>query len=98
MKLLDENKNVIKNGEDISFGIVDAGETVRQDLFLHNDTAAEVMDIFIRVDNPEVKIFNKPDKMGPHTTDAFYLEWTPSVDIKKGLKTKLNIRASELYS
>lgn len=88
-------KNEIK---ELDLGIVNAGETKKYSFFIHNDTLALLEDIIVETDNPEVKVEHCPRRLGARETGEVNLEWHASVSIKKGLKTALKIKGSELYS
>jgi len=84
--------------KDLDFGIVLAGDTKKITYYLYNETEAEVVELKASVENTEVKIIDCPTGLKSKTSSSVSFEWSPSITIKKGLKTQLNLKFFELYS
>lgn len=95
MKLLSfESREEIK---EVDFGIVEAGTTKTLKVILKNDTNAELTNIKMFANDSEVKIDEFPKLLIPRGEGIIVVSYSPDVDIKKGLKTTLNISGQELY-
>ena len=93
MQILTKDKKVIT---EIDFGLVEVGTTKSLNYFIYNEEDCEVSDIKVLTDNKEVSIV-APKILGPFETDKIDFSWTPSLDIKKGLKTKFTIEATQIW-
>jgi hypothetical protein len=94
MKLLNELRQPV---EDIDFGIVEAGHTKTLKYFIVNDSEAELIDLLPEVSNQEVKIVSCPKTIQSNSEGIIELSWNPSITIKKGLKTTIELSGHELY-
>lgn len=98
--ILYSDKGLTNKIDDIDFGIVLAGDTKKIELYLLNDSSAEVVDIKPFLENSEaseIKILSFPEKLSANQSGKIELSWTPSVTLKKGLKTAINFNFYELY-
>ena len=93
MKILDKNKVELK---EINFDLVEVGTTKTLNYFIYNDEDAEISDIKVSTDSKEVAIIS-PKILGPFETDKIDFSWTPSLEVKKGLKTKFTIEATQIW-
>jgi len=84
--------------KELDFGITLAGDTKETEYYLYNDTEADVIDLKATVENPEVIIKECPQTIKSKTTGTIIFSWTPSLTLKRGLKTQLNLKFFELYS
>lgn len=84
--------------ETFDFGIVEAGSSKEYTYYIQNETEARVVDIEISVENKEIAIQSFPKELKSKEVAKLTFKWSPSVDIKKGLKESINIKASEIYS
>jgi len=83
----------------IDFGIVKVGETKINTYYLFNDSGTEVRDINVAVDNKkEVSVQLTNTSLPKSGSTPFTLTYTPTLEIKKGLNTQLQITANEIYS
>ena len=94
MKLLNNDGNEIT---EVNLGIVKAGETEQYSYILYNDSPREVIDIQVEVVDDEVTVTEAPEKMAPDSKKELKLSWSPSLTVKKGLKSLIKVTASELY-
>jgi hypothetical protein len=78
--------------DDVSFGIVPAGESRFLSLQVTNKgPAVEVLKV--AVDSPDVEVLSHPDTIG----DGFIiLKYSPPVDAEQGLRTKVFIEGQYL--
>lgn len=97
MKLY-KDKELTQIVESLDLGVLEAGKTKQYVYFIYNDTPAELTKIKIEVSHKEVKIVNPIEYLKPNGIGSLVLEWSPSITLKEGLKTELNISASEIYS
>jgi len=92
-----EMKQEVKENT-LDLGIVKAGESQRYIFYILNDTKAELLGMEFFVGHKEVKIEEAPKKLDANKSGELILEWSPSIDLKEGLKTSIKISADELYS
>lgn len=93
MKILDKSKVELK---EINFDLVEVGKTKTLNYLIYNDEDCEISDIKVTTESKEVTIAS-PKILGPFETDKIDFSWTPSLDIKKGLKTKFTIEATQIW-
>lgn len=84
--------------ERLDLGIVMAGDKKRFDFIVENDSAAELVDLTFKPDSAEVKVVESPKKIKAYERASLTIEWAPSVTLKAGLKTSLQIKGSEIWS
>jgi len=94
MKLLNTQNQDVKS---IDLGIVEAGTTKEYTYTLFNDTIADAIEIKIEIPNPEVAITSSPKELKANTRAPLILKWSPSLTLKKGLKTVFKLTGKELY-
>ena len=94
MKLLDANG---KDTQDLELGIVEVGSSKEYEYVLFNDTEAEAVDIEVSINNKEIKIVESPKKMPPMSKSKLKIKWSPTLEVKKASKTKIQIDVTELY-
>jgi hypothetical protein len=82
---------------DFDFGIVMAGESKSYPFYVYNDTKATVDSLEITAAHKEVKVSDYPKKLASKEYAKVELVWYPSVTIKEGLTTTVNITGMELY-
>lgn len=95
MKLLDFNTR--EEIKEIDFGIVEAGEKKSVKLVIKNDTNAELIKIKVFANDSEVKIEEVPKILNPHSEGLLVVSYEPDIDIKRGLKTTINLTGQEIY-
>ncbi len=96
MKLF-ADKELTKPVEDLDFGIVLAGDTKKVEFYLYNDSVADVVELKPSVDNADVKVLSFPSELKSKSTAKIEFSWSPSITLKKGLKTELSLNFYELY-
>lgn len=97
MKLF-EDKELKKEVEILNLGIVEAGEVASFTYYIYNETQAEMKTLSFKLDHPEVKVINAPKELASKAIAELVIEWSPSVTLKQGLKTRLNVSGIELWS
>ena len=93
MKILDKNKVELK---EINFDLVEVGKTKTLNYLILNDEDCEISDIKVITESKEVTIIS-PKILGPFETDKIDFSWTPTLEVKKGLKTKFTIEATQIW-
>ena len=83
--------------KELDLGIVDAGESKDFVYYLYNETNGLLEELDIKVDHPEVKLKKIPKAVESKESEEIVLTWNPSVTVKRGLKTTLSIKGSEVY-
>lgn len=86
-----------KEVKDLDFGIVLAGDVKKVEFYLFNDTVANVVELKPSVDNTEVAVISHPTEIKSNTSAPIVFSWAPSITLKKGLRTQLNLKFFELY-
>jgi hypothetical protein len=79
------------------FGIVSAGESIKYEYTILNDSSADIVELGFIIDNSEVKIISAPTEIKSQEVAKLVLEWKPSVTLKQGLKEELKITGYEIY-
>jgi hypothetical protein len=82
---------------ELDFGITLAGDTKEITYYLYNDIEADLVEIKATVDNTEVSIKDCPTNLEHKTSSPIVFAWKPSITLKRGLKTKLDLKYFELY-
>lgn len=91
-----ELKNEVQ--DPIDLGKLKAGETKRYEFYIFNASVHPYEEMDFLVDDIEVKIISYPKELSEKASSLLILEWKPSVDIKQGLKTKLEIQGYKVIS
>ena len=93
-----KDKNLTKELiEILDFGIVQAGETKQFKFWVLNDLLGILNELEFILEHKELKILKSPKELLPHAVGELIIEWSPSITLKAGLKTKLHIRGTELW-
>jgi len=95
MKLLDKQDNIL--GESVDLGVVEAGKSKEFEYFLYNDDADEVTEITVEFKSSEIEVLVVPKTLGAKGKEVLKIKWSPSLTVKKGLKSEFKIKATELY-
>ena len=103
MKILHNGKEVFV----LDLGMVKIGESKEYEYILENETAWDVIDIDVSLTQQdenekttelqEVKILEYPEKLKGHGRAPLKFSWTPSIEIKSGLKAKFKIKCLEVW-
>lgn len=96
MKLF-ADKEMTKEVEDLDFGIVLAGTNKKVEFYLYNDSIADTVELVPVISNTEVDVITFPKSLKSKEVAKIEFSWTPSLTLKKGLKTTLDIKYYELY-
>jgi len=81
----------------LDLGTAIAGQTKSYTFFIKNDLKVKVEDLEFFIENKEVVINNYPKFLNPSESGSLVVTWTPSLKVKKGLKTELRVKGYELY-
>lgn len=73
----------------IEFGKVKAGEIKEMDVYIFNSSVYPYEEMTFSVEHKEVKILSAPNEMLEKTSAKIVLQWHPTVDVKRGLRTSL---------
>lgn len=84
--------------EILDLGIVQAGDSKEYEFSIYNETEAELVDLSFIVDNKEVEILSYPKTLKSKEKGSLKLKYSPSVNIKQGLKASLKFRGAEIFS
>ena len=98
MKIYSDDRLTDEIVQILDLGIVQAGDTKEYTYYVYNDTNAELIDIAFSIDNAEVEILEFPTKLQSKEKGALRIKYSPSVNIKKGLRTSLKTKGVEIYS
>ncbi len=87
-----EDKGLTKPIEaPLDLGKLKAGETKEYTYYVFNSSMNPYEELEFSVDHKEVKVLLSPKEMEEKSSGKIVLEWKPSVDIRRGLKTSLKI-------
>lgn len=88
--LIFEDKELTKQVDDkIDLGKVKAGESKEFTYYVFNASVHPYEELAFSVDHKEVDVLSAPTEMQEKTSAEIVLKWSPSVDVKRGLKTSL---------
>lgn len=100
MKILQNNKEVTV----LNLGRVRIGESKTYEYTLENDSNWSVEDIKLSLQDidgkpvTEVDFLDYPHTLNGNSKGALTFSWTPTVELKKGLKTIIQIQADEIWT
>ena len=98
MKIYKDSSLNEEISQTLDFGVVQAGDTKEYSYCIYNETNAELVELSFIISNKEVEILDYPKKLLAKTHGTLKIKYSPSVDIKKGLKTLLEFKGIEVYS
>ena len=81
----------------LDLGTVEAGSKKEFTFYVVNDQDCVMENLEFLVANKEVKIFSAPKVLSNYEKAELVVEWKPSVTIKRGLKTSLEIKGYEVW-
>ncbi len=93
MKILNQNKIEIT---EIDFGTVEIGKTATLNYLINNEEECDIEDIRVLTESKEITV-TYPKTLSPFETDKIDFSWTPTLEIKKGLKSKFTIEATQIW-
>ena len=96
MKIYND-KEMTQEVSTLDLGTAIAGQSKSYTFYIHNDLNVKVEDLKFSIENKEIIITTAPTTLMGKTTAALDVTWTPSLTIKKALKTELKISGYELY-
>jgi hypothetical protein len=96
MKLY-KNKELTEEISILDFGILAAGESKTFSFYAKNDSDAELRNLTFSVEHKELSMIEFPKNLLKKESAELKIKWTPSVTLREGLKTKLNISGIELW-
>ena len=80
----------------INLGKLKAGNTKQFTFYVYNSSVNPYEELAFSVDHKEVTVISAPTELTEKVSKAIVLEWSPSVDVKRGLKTRLKIEGYEV--
>ena len=80
----------------IDLGKVKAGEKKQFTYYVCNSSTFPYEELNFDVDHKEVRVISAPIEINEKSSGTIILEWKPSVDIKRGLKTSLKIEGFQV--
>lgn len=80
----------------INLGKVKAGTSKQFTFYVYNTSVYPYEELNFSVDHNEVVIISSPKELSEKASAEIILEWKPSVDIKRGLKTSLKIEGYQV--
>ena len=105
-------KNEIIKDNIFDLGIVDIGTTEEYDIYVYNDTGGFLQNIVFSIEpdkekynNEEIEIIKDeceiiscPKIMANYETNILKISYSPSGELKKGLKVKLSSKEQVIYT
>lgn len=91
------NQEMTEEVGNLDLGTAIAGQAKTYTFYVLNDLDVTIEDLEFSIDNKEVVINNFPKLLKANESNALTITWSPSVTIKKALKTELKIKGYELY-
>lgn len=92
-----KDKDLKEEAENLDLGTLIAGESKNFIFYVYNELNVDVEDLEFSTGNEEVYITSAPKKLDKQTASELHLTWTPSVTVKKALKTELRVKGYEIY-
>jgi hypothetical protein len=83
--------------QELDLGILEAGESKIYTFYVYNDTEAELTVLAFAVPHKEVAIIEAPKNMLKLSSAELTIKWSPSITLREGLKTSLQISGTELW-
>ncbi len=80
----------------LDLGKLKAGEKKEFIFYVFNASLHPYEELEFTVDHKEVEVLSAPENMEEKSSAKIVLEWKPSVDIKRGLKTSLKIEGFQV--
>ena len=99
MKILHSGKEVFV----LDLGRVKIGESKEYEYMLENETKWDVEEIELSLNDienkpvTEIEFLEAPKELKAYQKALLRFKWTPSIEIKMGLKTQLKIKALEIW-
>lgn len=75
----------------IDLGKLKAGEKKKFEFYVQNSSIHPYEEMEVFTDDSEVKVISNPKQLSEKASGLLVLEWSPSTDIKEGLKARLEI-------
>lgn len=94
MKITDKNGAELA---ELDLGIVDVNTTKEFSFVLVNNSDAELVGIELKIDHTEVTVTTAPTALSPNSQADFIIKWSPTLQLKQGLKAAVNVTATELW-
>lgn len=98
MKLLTTIGNEVT---ELNLGRVKVGQSKEYEFTLFNENDSVLEDIQVKFDavrdSKEIEVLKIPDFLGAKEKAIFKFRWTPTLEIKKGLRTKVIFNAVEVF-
>lgn len=91
MKILREGKEI----KLVEFGMVEVGTSRTVEVLVLNDTEARLRNMIFKCEG--VEVLEAPVSLEPNDSGVVKLKWTPSLNIKKGLRAELKVEGLEIY-
>lgn len=82
----------------LDLGIVQAGDSKEYEFYIYNETVAELVDLSFSIDSKEVEILSYPKTLKSKEKSELKLKYSPSINLKQGLKAILKFKGAEIYS
>ena len=83
--------------EQLDLGVVQAGESKTYEFYVSNDSKAYLRNLRFGANHPEVNVLKYPESLDPEEIGLLIVEWKPSVTLKEGLRTTLQIEGKEIW-
>lgn len=94
-----EDKELNKPIDEFLFlGKLKAGTKKKYTFYIYNSSVNPVEELSFSVEDKEIKILEAPDELQEKSNTEIILEWSPSVDVRQGLKTRLKMEYYEVLS
>lgn len=81
----------------LDFGTVDAGTTKQFTFFAYNEQKCEVQNLQFIFANKELTLVSAPSTLKELEKAELIVEWSPSITLKQGLKTFLEMKFYEVW-
>lgn len=92
-----KNSNLTEEVKILDLGIVMAGDKKDYEYFIYNDTEAKLVDLQFNIPNHEIVIKKAPTTLETKSSASLMFTWSPSINLKQGLKVEIQIKGFEIY-
>lgn len=96
MKIYKNKELTIEVDTELDLGIVDAGKSKTYNYYIVNETSNDYVDLVVSTISDELEVVQHPTQIKAHESSKVILKWTPSVTVKKGLKTNILFDFAEI--
>lgn len=82
----------------LDLGTVDVGSSKHYEYYVKNDSNAQLIDLKFSISHDEICMLQSPTVLEANEVGKVCFTYTPSMTLKEGLKTRLQIEGRQVWS